>query len=399
MKSREKNVKGKKEEYYLLRDGQKLGPLMEEALWKLCPKGKAMKGDMIWKEGMEDWSPAEGPVSLMYAGRCSRKTGLILALASLLLVLAGFGLFFLWPGDDSAPYSESAYLELPCQGKDNLHVLIIPLNHPMKATELTLSVLSTYGPYGDCTHIAEFELLDEKGNVLPRDGWKAMSSHEAHGDVVSRLLDGNPKTYWHSSYIKVSVAKTPHEVTIKFPKKIVFSALRITHRNFNDAWSYIGRPREVVLEARCGLFRRGDAVIHQGKTVSLPETRYCTLWLDQPASQVNSLTLTIRSMHGNPNYVHLHEFDLLDEDGNPLPRKGWQVEASSVERAGENGDPAQLLDGNINTCYHSAYTHQSHPPYKLKFEFPDPVNFSSIRMINRPWDQEGRPKKVQVDWD
>ncbi len=80
---------------------------------------------------------------------------------------------------------------------------------------------------------------------------------------------------------------------------------------------------------------------------------------------------------GNPRYVRLEsqsevngqpwasmaEFNLLDDNGNTLPRTGWVASADSAELGGENGAPANALDGNAATIWHTQWqtANPAHP--------------------------------------
>lgn len=68
-------------------------------------------------------------------------------------------------------------------------------------------------PWGS---MAEFDLLDTAGRVLPRTGWKATASSEEKRALnlpASNILDGNPATIWHSAY-QPQVAPMPHWVVV-----------------------------------------------------------------------------------------------------------------------------------------------------------------------------------------
>ncbi len=71
---------------------------------------------------------------------------------------------------------------------------------------------------------------------------------------------------------------------------------------------------------------------------------------------------SLSEVNGNP-WASMAEFNLLDDNGNPLPRAGWVASADSVELAGENGAAANALDGNVATIWHTQWqtANPTHP--------------------------------------
>lgn len=69
---------------------------------------------------------------------------------------------------------------------------------------------------GPAASIAELNLLDAQGRVMPRGGWTAMASSEETQDPgrAAQALDGDPKTAWYSQYSNVT-KQHPHELVIK----------------------------------------------------------------------------------------------------------------------------------------------------------------------------------------
>ena len=58
--------------------------------------------------------------------------------------------------------------------------------------------------------MAEFNLLDDHGNTLPRTGWQASAdSVELAGEngAAANAIDGNPATFWHTQW---QAASPPH---------------------------------------------------------------------------------------------------------------------------------------------------------------------------------------------
>ena len=71
---------------------------------------------------------------------------------------------------------------------------------------------------------------------------------------------------------------------------------------------------------------------------------------------------SLSEVNGSP-WASMAEFNLLDDNGNTLPRAGWVASADSVELAGENGAAANALDGNAATYWHTQWqaANPTHP--------------------------------------
>jgi large repetitive protein len=71
---------------------------------------------------------------------------------------------------------------------------------------------------------------------------------------------------------------------------------------------------------------------------------------------------SLSEVNGNP-WASMAEFNLLDDNGNTLPRAGWVASADSVELGGENGAAANALDGNAATIWHTQWqtANPAHP--------------------------------------
>lgn len=100
-----------------------------------------------------------------------------------------------------------------------------------------------------CSYLAELDLLDERGNPLPRSRWTAKASSmevQAENGDVKNLFDGDENTYWHSQY-KEAQTSPPYTITIDLGKSEKFSKIRLKNRkkNMYDRGSTWGRPRRV----------------------------------------------------------------------------------------------------------------------------------------------------------
>ncbi len=101
---------------------------------------------------------------------------------------------------------------------------------------------------------------------------------------------------------------------------------------------------------------------------------------------------------GNPRYVRLEslseingqpwasmaEFNLLDDNGNTLPRAGWVASADSAELAGENGAAANALDGNAATIWHTQWQAANPPhPHWFRVDMGGTARLGGFRYLPR----------------
>ena len=107
----------------------------------------------------------------------------------------------------------------------------------------------------------------------------------------------------------------------------------------------------------------------------------------QPVS-ARHICLETLSSHGGTPFVHAAELEILDEEGKPLPRKGWKIWfADSEETASENGRAENLIDGKPETFWHSNWsgTIPQHPHVVV-------VDMGEIRTVSGI-EYQGRPSK------
>ncbi len=88
--------------------------------------------------------------------------------------------------------------------------------------------------------VAEFSLLDAKGQPLPRSGWHASADSEGtgSGDFAANAIDGNPETKWHSQWVGQQPAQ-PHRLIIDTGRATTFSGFRMLPRSDGNAVSNI----------------------------------------------------------------------------------------------------------------------------------------------------------------
>lgn len=86
------------------------------------------------------------------------------------------------------------------------------------------------------TSVAEFNLLDPGGAVIPRDAWKVgADSQETRGEYApaSHVIDGNAGTYWHTQW-QNGTPQPPHALVIDLGLARPIGGLRYLPRQRSD---------------------------------------------------------------------------------------------------------------------------------------------------------------------
>lgn len=88
--------------------------------------------------------------------------------------------------------------------------------------------------------VAEFWLLDDKGNPLPRTGWRALADSEdaGAGDLAANAIDGKADTKWHSQWQSEQPGQ-PHRLVIDTGRATRFAGFRMLPRSDGNAVSNI----------------------------------------------------------------------------------------------------------------------------------------------------------------
>lgn len=100
-----------------------------------------------------------------------------------------------------------------------------------------------------------------------------------------------------------------------------------------------------------------------------------------PSAPVRFVRLeSLSEVDGNP-WAAIAEFELLDAEGQPLPRQGWRASADSSEL----GDPpSRAIDGRPETFWHTEWQARAPgPPHRLVIELPQPARVSGFRLLPR----------------
>jgi YVTN family beta-propeller protein len=106
--------------------------------------------------------------------------------------------------------------------------------------------------------------------------------------------------------------------------------------------------------------------------------------IDDPAGVRFVQLEAVSEVSGGP-FASMAEFNLLDANGNPLPRNGWLVQASSAETAGENGAATNAIDGNPSTWWHTQWQGaQPAHPHRFTVDLGSPQRLGGLRYLPRP---------------
>jgi large repetitive protein len=88
-------------------------------------------------------------------------------------------------------------------------------------------------------------------------------------------------------------------------------------------------------------------------------------------------------INGNP-WASVAELNLLDQNGQVLPRGAWSITADSVELVGENAPAGNAIDGNANTYWHTQWkTANPPPPHWLRIDLGGSFQLGGLRYLPR----------------
>lgn len=109
------------------------------------------------------------------------------------------------------------------------------------------------------------------------------------------------------------------------------------------------------------------------------------------------ICLEILSSQQDQAFSHAAEIEVLDGDGQVIPKKNWKIWfANSEEMSAENGVAENLIDGKIETHWHSVYSGMPTKfPHVIVIDTGNIGSISAIRYVGRPGNRGGI-KKVRV---
>ena len=88
-------------------------------------------------------------------------------------------------------------------------------------------------------------------------------------------------------------------------------------------------------------------------------------------------------VNGGP-WTSAAEINLLDEQGQPLPRAAWSVTADSAEVVAEGGGAANAIDGNPASFWHTQWSPSSPPPpHWIQLDLGGSFRVSGLRYLPR----------------
>lgn len=207
--------------------------------------------------------------------------------------------------------------------------------------------------------MAEFNLLDAVGAVMPRTGWSASadsveSSYE--NGAAANAIDSNSVTYWHTSYANGN-APLPHAYIVNLGAAKTITGFKYLPRQ--------DHPNGTIAAWR--FYTSGDGVAWtlagQGNFSDLvgDRTTEKTVILSAPAVVAGPAVVryvkldALSEVNGGP-WTSMAEFNLFDTNGAVMPRTGWVASADSFESGYEYGQPANALDGSASSYWHTAYS-------------------------------------------
>jgi hypothetical protein len=82
---------------------------------------------------------------------------------------------------------------------------------------------------GPWTSMAEFNLLDPSGAVIPRTGWVVSADSQATGYPAASAVDGNPSSIWHTPWSPSSLP-LPHSLVVDLGSARVIGGFRYLPR-------------------------------------------------------------------------------------------------------------------------------------------------------------------------
>ena len=117
-----------------------------------------------------------------------------------------------------------------------------------------------------------------------------------------------------------------------------------------------------------------------------------------PAKSGRYLCLETDSTFANETFSALSELDLIAPDGFLLDRSQWKVGyVDSEETAAEDGFAENLLDGDLETIWHSVWSKDHSPlPHRVVIDLGKTVTAAGVRLTPRQGDSPGKIKAFKV---
>ena len=232
--------------------------------------------------------------------------------------------------------------------------------------------------------MAEFNLLDASGVLIPRNGWAvSVDSAEMAGEngAAERAIDGDPNTFWHTAWSAANPLP-PHTFTVDLGAVRTIGGFKYLPR--------VGAGNGTIAGWRFSTSVDGSTwtLAAQGTFASSAEEK--TVIVGNPIAPAPSGTTqyvrleALSEVNGQP-WASMAEFNLLDANGAVIPRAEWRVSADSVEMVGENAAVERAIDGDPNTFWHTQWQGASPPgPHAFTVNLGTARAVSGFKYLPRP---------------
>ncbi|MFF5295191.1 discoidin domain-containing protein [Paractinoplanes globisporus] len=225
-----------------------------------------------------------------------------------------------------------------------------------------LTVLSEADNRVSWTSAAEINLLGGTDPALPRTGWTVTADSQEtvkQSGAAINAIDGNTKTMWHTAWSSTAPKPLPHTFLIDMHKYQLVSGLAYLPRQDTSKNGNIGSYK-IETSINNQLWAPQAAT---GKFVDKQTAQTVTF----PSELARYVRITALTEAGNRGQLSsAAEFNVLGRDNPTLSRTGWTVTADSQEMVKEKAPATNLLDGNLNTIWHTQYSPTTTPlPHTL----------------------------------
>ncbi|MFE7512564.1 discoidin domain-containing protein [Streptomyces sp. NPDC057540] len=232
--------------------------------------------------------------------------------------------------------------------------------------------------------------MEPTAPVLARTGWTVTASDEetsGENGRAANVLDGDTTTVWHSRWTGTP-APLPHSITLDMHRTAVVSAL-------------VYQPRIVGTNGRVGEYSISLSTdgLDWGAPVATgtlaDDAAAKTLGFAPQGARFVRLTAVTEAGRRGP-WTSAAELNLLGDPGTPaatvdLPRTGWTATASDEETARENARAANVLDGDLDTYWHSRWSGTPAPlPHSITLDTHRTTTVSALVYQPRKASANGR---------
>ncbi|MDB5816668.1 MAG: hypothetical protein JWQ11_308 [Rhizobacter sp.] len=241
------------------------------------------------------------------------------------------------------------------------------------------------------TSMAEFNVLDTSGAVLPRTGWKATAdSEESLGEngAVARAIDGDPATLWHTQW-SGSSPTPPHAITVDLGQVRSVGGFKYLPRS-------AGGPNGTIADWKFYTSLDGIAwsQVAQGRFANdTSEKRVYPVAVVTPpvTSAVQYVRLEALADTNGNRWASVAEFNLIDASGATISRTGWVPMVDSAELVGEYAPASKAFDGDAYSFWHSQWDGApSLAPHTLTVNLGTAKAVSGFRVLPRQNGFNGR---------